>query len=160
MTEADISLYYENKWKPKRVLFRDQVRCIASMYTYLLGRFQTERTEKITINCVEKTNDNALVKTTLDGFTKVSVELDIDSYFLLSNYEKKRVILEKINGGVTKVANEFSWDIELFNRISYEIIKNDYVNEYVWKQKTSPDKKFKAEVYCQHDIDFFTISIL
>lgn len=48
----------------------------------------------------------------------------------------------------------------LFNRVSKEIIDRDYVNEFSLKQKSSPDRKHKAEIFCQHDIDFITISMI
>lgn len=157
-TEAEaIRFDYEENWKQKRMLFRDQVRCIASLYTYLLGRFPNERTKKVMINCMEHPNDE--VHTTPDGFTEVSVKLDIDSYFSLSTYEKKRLILVKINEGIVKAANEYSWDKEIFKQITTEIHLRNFANDYVWKQKNSPNRKFKAEVFCEHDIDFFTATL-
>lgn len=155
-TEA-IRLDYEENWKQKRVLFRDQVRCIASLYTFLLGRFPTKRSKKIMINCVE--SPEAGVESSTDGFTEVSVQLDIDSYFSLSNLEKKRLILVKINEGIVKVANEYLWDQVVFNRITAEIKERNYVNEYVWVQKSSPDRKYTAEVFCTHDIDYFSATL-
>ncbi|MBT2684529.1 hypothetical protein [Bacillus sp. ISL-37] len=152
-----IRLDYEENWKQKRVLFRDQVRCIANLYIFLLGRFPTENSKKILINCMESPEDE--VTTTTDGFTEVSVQLDIDSYFSLSNLEKKRLILEIINEGIVKVANEYSWEQVEFNRITAEIKERNYVNEYVWAQKSSPDRKYKAEVFCTHDIDCFTATL-
>ncbi|RSD29595.1 hypothetical protein [Mesobacillus subterraneus] len=149
--------HYEENWKTKRILFRDQVRCIASLYTELLGRFPTEGTKKLIINCVEHPEDKIL--TTSDGFTEVWVQLDIDSYFLLSGDEKKKLILEKIHEGVLLAAHEYAWGKETFNRIKAEIEARNYVNEYVWKRKASPDRKLAAEVFCVHDIDHFTASL-
>jgi hypothetical protein len=155
ITEAEaIRFDYEYNWKQKRILFRDQVRCIASLYTYLLGRFPTESTRKLIINCMEQSADE--LHTTRDGYTEVSVELDMDSYFLLSNYEKKKLILEKIQEGVMIVGEKYSWDQEIFNKIAAEIHDRNYVNEYVWKQRFSPDRKVKAELLCEHDLDHFT----
>ncbi|MGV2942481.1 hypothetical protein AB5I83_23240 [Mesobacillus sp. LC4] len=151
-TEA-IRFDYEENWKQKRMLFRDQVRCIAGLYTFLLGRFPNDRTKKIMINCMESPSDG--VQTTTDGFTEVSVKLALDSYFSLSDFDKKTLILEKIDEGIIKVANEFSWEQNVFNRISAEIKDRNYINEYVWTQKSSPDRKYMAAMFCTHDIDYF-----
>lgn len=158
LTEAEaIHIDYEENWKQKRMLFRDQVRCIASLYTFMLGRFPTERSKKIIINCVEFPKDG--VQTTVDGFTEVSVKLDIDSYFSLSDFDKKPLILKIIDEGIVKVASEYSWERDVFNRITAEIKERDYVNEYVWAQKSSPDRKYMAEVFCTHDIDYFSATL-
>jgi hypothetical protein len=159
LTEVEaIRFDYEENWKQKRMLFRDQVRCIASLYLFLLGRFPNERSKKIMINCVESPGEG--VQTTTDGFTEVSVKVDIDSYFPLSNFDKKRLILEKFNEGMIKVANEYSWDHGVFNSVTAEIKDRNYVNKYVWAQKSSSDRKYKAEVFCEHDIEFFTATLI
>jgi hypothetical protein len=159
LTESEAIRYdYEQNWKQKRMLFRDQVRCIASLYVFLLGRFPTEGSKKVMINCMESPGEE--VSTTTDGFTEVSVKLDIDSYFSLSIFGKKKLILEKINEGMIKVANEYSWEHGVFNRITAEIKDRNYVNKYVWAQKSSSDRKYKAEVFCEHDIEFFTATLI
>jgi hypothetical protein len=159
VTEAQaVRLDYEQNWKQKRILFRDQVRCIASLYTCLLGRFSTENTKKLIINCMEEPIDE--VQTTRDGFTEVSVELNIESYLNLSNYEKKKMILEKIQDGVMLAASEYSWDRGIFNRVHARIQELNYENEYVWKRKLSPSRKLSAEVFCEHDLDSFTATLI
>ncbi|MDF2066557.1 hypothetical protein [Bacillus sp. Cr_A10] len=157
--EATRQDYWEN-CKDFHVLFGDQVRCIARLYTDLLGKFKTEETKKINIFCVTDLDKlNSVPKIAL-GFTDVYVFIDLESYWKLSNIEKKKVILEKINEGILQVANHFSWDTSIFSRVSKEVIDRNYVNEYSLKQKASPDRKHKAEIFCQHDIDFITISMI
>lgn len=157
--EATRQDYWENS-KDFHVLFGDQVRCIARLYTDLLGKFKTEETKKLNIYCVTDLDKlNSVTKTAL-GFTDVYVFIPLESYWKLSNIEKKKVILEKINEGILQVANHYSWDISILNRVSKEVIDRNYVNEYSLKQKASPDRKHKAEIFCQHDIDFITISMI
>ncbi len=158
LTETEALRFdYEEGWKRKRMLFRDQVRCIAGLYTFLLGRFPNDRSKKIMINCVEFPGDG--VQTTTDGFTEVSVKLDVDSYFSLSDFDKKTLILNKIDEGIVKVANEYSWEHDVFNRITAEIKERNYVNEYTWAQRSSPDRKYMAEMFCTHDIDYFSATL-
>lgn len=151
---------YRKNCKDFHVLFGDQVRCVARLYTDLLGKFKTEETKKINIFCVTNLDKLKSVPKTALGFTDVYVFIDLESYWKLSNIEKKKVILEKINEGILQAANHFSWDISIFNRVSKEVIDRNYVNEYSLKQKASPDRKHKAEIFCQHDIDFITISMI
>ncbi|QEY21663.1 hypothetical protein D0S48_13835 [Psychrobacillus sp. AK 1817] len=158
--EEAVRLDFEKNWKENKVKFGDEVRCIAALYLDLLGNFKTEKTKKIMIRCVTDLAMHSIVPKTTEGFTEVYVLLDFNCYREFSNIEKKKVILEKINEGILLIANEFSWDISLFNRVSKEIIDRNYVNEFSLKQKSSPDRKHKAEIFCQHDIDFITISMI
>jgi len=158
--EEAIRLDYENNWKETRIMFRDQVRCIAGLYLNLLGKFSTEKTNKIMISCITDLETVNVGPKTMEGFTEVFVLLDLNCYWKFSNLEKKKVILEKINEGILLIANEFSWDISAFNQVTKEIIERDYVNEFSLKQKSSPDRKHKAEIFCQHEIDFINISMI
>ena len=153
-------LDYLTNWKEKNVMFVDQTRCIAALYSNLLGKFKTEKTNKILIMCVTDVDKVNVEPKTKLGITEVYVLIDLESYWKLSNIEKKKVILEKIHEGVLQVANHFSWEISIFNQVYKEIIDRDYVNEYTVRQKASPDRKHKAELFCQHDIDFVKISMI
>ncbi|ALC85242.1 hypothetical protein AM499_04985 [Bacillus sp. FJAT-22090] len=158
--EEAVRLDYWQNWKDLRILFRDQVRCIAGLYVDLLGKFKTVETKKIMINCLKDLDMLNSGPINSVGFTDVYVFLDLENYWKLTNIEKKKVILEKINEGILQVAKEFSWDISTFNQVTKEIIDRDYVNEFSLKQKSSPDRKHKAEIFCQHEIDFINISMI
>lgn len=96
---------YRENCKDFHVLFGDQVRCVARLYTDLLGKFKTEETQKINIFCVTDLDKLKSVPKTALGFTEVYVLIDLETYWNLSNIEKKKVILEKINEGILQVAN-------------------------------------------------------
>jgi hypothetical protein len=107
MEEKDaIRFDYEKNWKEKRIKFRDEIRCIADLYLHHLGKFQTNETKKVMINCVERISSEE-VKSTSDGFTDVEVEFDYSAYEKLDNEVKKKFILEKLYEGVLKVAKVF-----------------------------------------------------
>lgn len=156
--EAAIEYDYRENWKDKRILFRDQVRCIAEMYTYLLGKYKTQETKKIIINCQRELIGEKII--TVDGFTEVDINFDIDNYFKLSNSQKKQIILKIINESVLKIARKYSWNEDIFDQINQEIIEKNYNNEYVWKKKISPNRALIAEVFCQHDIESIEIFIV
>ncbi|PEY99127.1 hypothetical protein CN326_23440 [Bacillus sp. AFS018417] len=150
-----IRFYYEENWKEKRIKFRDEVRCVAELYLYHLGKYKTIETKKLMINCVEKIVGPQILN--VDGFTDVQVVFEIENYFSLSNYEKKRLILEKIREGVSLVVKKFNWDYSIFEQAYNKVIEEDYQNQYIWKQKVSPKRKYIGEVFCQHDIEEFSI---
>ncbi|MEH7248263.1 hypothetical protein V7114_15915 [Neobacillus niacini] len=160
MEEKDaIRFDYEKNWKEKRIKFRDEIRCIADLYLHHLGKFQTNETKKVMINCVERISSEE-VKSTSDGFTDVEVEFDYSAYEKLDNEVKKKLILEKLYEGVLKVAEVFEWDMPLLNRTYQSVIESNYKNEYIWKQKTSPSKKYTAEIFCQHEIDKYVVTMI
>jgi hypothetical protein len=160
MEEKDATrLDYEKNWKEKRLKFRDEIRCIANLYLQHLGKFQTTETKKLMINCVERISLEE-VKSTSDGFTDVEVEFDFSAYEKLDNEEKKKLILEKLYEGVLKVAEVFEWDMPILNRTYQSVIESNYKNEYIWKQKTSPSKKYTAEIFCQHEIDKYVVTMI
>ncbi|MEH7010670.1 hypothetical protein V7087_07600 [Neobacillus niacini] len=160
MEEKDaIRFDYEKNWKEKRLKFRDEIRCIADLYLHHLGKFQTNETKKVMINCVERISSEE-VKSTSDGFTDVEVEFDYSAYEKLDNEVKKKLILEKLYEGVLKVAEVFEWDMPILNLTYQSVIENNYKNEYIWKQKTSPSKKYTAEIFCQHEIDKYVVTMI
>ncbi|PRS29058.1 hypothetical protein C6W19_22860 [Bacillus sp. RJGP41] len=160
MEEKDaLRLDYEKNWREKRIKFRDEIRCIADLYLHHLGKIQTNETKKIMINCVERISSEE-VKSTSDGFTDIEVEFDYSAYEKLDNEEKKKLILEKLYEGVLKVAEVFEWDMPILNRTYQSVIESNYKNEYIWKQKTSPSKKYTAEIFCQHEIDKYVVTMI
>jgi hypothetical protein len=160
MDEKDaIRLDYEKNWKEKRLTFRDEIRCIANSYLQHLGKFQTNETKKLMINCVERISLEE-VNSTSDGFTDVEVEFDFSAYEKLNNEEKKKLILEKLYEGVLKASEVFEWDMPILNRTYQSVIESNYKNEYIWKQKTSPSKKYTAEIFCQHEIDKYVVTMI
>lgn len=160
MEEKDaIRFDYEKNWKEKRIKFRDEIRCIADLYLHHLGKFQTNETKKVMINCVERISSEE-VKSTSDGFTDVEVEFDYSAYEKLDNEVKKKLILEKLYEGVLKVAEVFEWDMPILNRTYQSVIESNYKNAYIWKQKTSPSKKYTAEIFCQHEIDKYVVTMI
>ncbi|MBT2739078.1 hypothetical protein [Bacillus sp. ISL-7] len=152
-----IRLDYEMNWKKKRINFRDEIRCIADLYLHHLGKYLTQETKKIMINCVERINSNKIQ--TCDGFTEIEVEFDFRTYTKCEKEEKKKFVLEKLYEGVLKVAETYEWEVPMLKQAYQNVIESNYKNEYVWKQKASPSRKYTAEIFCQHEIDKYTVTM-
>lgn len=149
---------YERNWKPKRVKFRDEIRCIASLFEAHFEKFKTEKCWKILIECVEQITDERIIG---DDICTVQVKLNIEEYFQLSNLEKKMLILKLLKQGIDKIINEKGWDKQPFENAYKKVIDCHYKNKWIWKQpKKNPNRKHSAEVFCEHDINEFMISII
>lgn len=158
MQERDaILLDYEMNWKEKRMNFRDEVRCIAELYLHHLGKFQTQETKKVTINCVEGIHNDEILN--CDGFTEVDVGFDFRTYIECGKEEKKKFILEKLYEGVLKVGEAYKWEMSTLKQAYRSVVEGNYKNEYVWKQKISPSRKYTAEIFCQHEIDKYAVTM-
>lgn len=156
--QAAIECYYDTNWKKKRMVFRNEMRCIAAMYMRILGRFETLETRKIIINCVQACKQELPI-TTVDGFSEVEVEVDLSGYFSLKNEQKKKFLLEKLHEGMLKTALHYHWQSERFNYVYLKMVEDQLDNVYIWTKKSSPSRKYQAEIHCRHDLDVFEISL-
>ena len=145
------------KWEIRH--FENQTRCIATSFIRSLGHYRNEDTKKINIMCT-KEEKHKRISTVLD-ICEVHMKFDYDEYMTGSLLEKKRLILETIMLAVRKVADSKKWDIEPFEKVYEQIIEANYVSEWVWKKpKQSPDRKHKAKLFLQHELDEITMSII
>ncbi|WBW95929.1 hypothetical protein [Oceanirhabdus sp. W0125-5] len=145
--------------KNKRVKFRDEIRCIASMYERYFSKFKTKNCWKILIECVDMVT-NEKVRDLLGAYT-IQVKFNIDEYFKLSNTQKKKIVLECLKEGIDKVCDEMKWEKSPFEEAYNKIIENNYENNWTWKKPVrNPTKEYKAEVFCEHHVDVFNISII
>ncbi|MFC7370343.1 hypothetical protein ACFQPF_01445 [Fictibacillus iocasae] len=151
-----IRIDYERNWKAKRMKFRDEIRCMADLYLQQIGKFQTQETKKIIVNCVESDNDEV---GNLDGFTEVEAEFDYEHYAACCKDEKKKIIVETLHNGLLKAGKFYKWDLTILMQAYRSVVEKKHKNEYVWKQKSSPSRAYRAEVFCRHDLDTYTITI-
>lgn len=150
---------YEKNRKEKRVKLRDEMRCIAALYERLFknNRFKNDQCWKITVQAVDRIYNEDIK--TIGGVTEVQVVFDIKNYFSLEDGEKKRLILKALKTGIDLVVKKEGWDNRIFDQAYQDVINADYLNHYIWQTKSSPSRKYKAEVFCEHEISSFDISI-
>lgn len=149
-------LDYDENWKDKRILFRDQIRCVCSMYTRLFEKYKTKNCWKVLVECVPIVSDQRILD--FSGVYTVEVGFDINLFFSSSNYEKKKLTLQALKNGIDIIVKQHQWDQEVFDKAYEEVVLNDYVNYWVWRKPVkSPTKKYFAEVSCSHHVDFLEI---
>jgi hypothetical protein len=145
---------YEHSWKPKRLQFRNECRCIASMAERYFKnyRYKTPFAWKLMIECYSDINKSRK-KFVKSEVYEVSMEFDISRYFNLTSEEKKWMIFNVLKEGVFEVLKEEEWNsepfIEVFSRMENDNLLNVYQSG---KAVYNPKRNLKAMVICEHEI--------
>jgi hypothetical protein len=151
---------YEMNWKLKRREFENQTRCITSLFSRLFLGKDTKDTRKIIVKCVQKI-EGSVTSNYSGGFCDVKVKFDYDSFINLNDSDKKKTALEILMKGIRNVAIEKKWNMEPFERTYNEILKFEYINEWIWKKPIkSPNKKMIAKILLLHEVKQIDISIV
>jgi hypothetical protein len=147
------------EYPEKRKLFRLQTRCITSLFERLFEKYKTEGCWKILIECVEK-----IVKVDyrdLLGVYTIQIQFSPESFFSLSNFEKKQQTLELLMKGIESLVLQTGWDIMPFEHANQACKDLNLTNEWLWKKPViSPSKKFMAEVMAEHELEFCHINVI
>lgn len=145
--------------KDKEFLFRKQTRCISALYGRTLVKYKTQECWKVLIRCVEETGESKI--STVGGVCEVRVDFNMKNFFSANEYEKKKYALEVLKKGIDIVVKEKQWDKSVFDDAYNKVIELDYVNNWVWKKSLkSPTKEYIAEVFCEHNVESFDISLI
>lgn len=158
LKEFDLDLPFAND-KSKRMQFRDEIRCVASLYERHFPKLKTDKCWKILVECVTEITKPS-VRDLLGVYT-VQVLFDADRFFQSKDIEKKSLTLEALKRGIDRVVTDMSWDGKIFDETYEQVVANNYDNRWRWKNPVeSPSKKFVAEVLCNHNVSTFEISIV
>ncbi|MEK4529785.1 hypothetical protein NST38_30745 [Paenibacillus sp. FSL H8-0104] len=144
---------YEVNWRKKRVQFRDEIRCIASLYERHFGKYKTNDAWKVLISCVSEITDPRVV--TYGGVCETQIQFHVDSFFSMNDQQKKEVTLDLLRKGLEKVIPEKGWDSDSFERAFSKVIEAEMRNEWIWRRIiSSPDRRLKAGLYIVHEVTF------
>lgn len=146
--------------REKRSDFRYQTRCMTALIERLYEpKVKTERQWKFTVEIVPKIQD----KHVRDLYDVYAVEsaYDVEQFFSLDTRQKKEQALRWLKEGIDIACKELQWPRAPFERAFDKAEELDYRNEWVWKKpKTSPDRKHTAEIFCIHEVEEFTITMI
>lgn len=152
-------LDYEKNWKDKRLQFRLETRNISAMFERLFGRMETKDCSKILVECVDEVKQERVLN--FLGVYTVQVKFNYNNFSSSDDHQKKQEALDLLVEGIKIVAENESWNIEPFETVYSKIREANYTNEWVWKKPVkSRDKKFSAEVLCQHGVESIHIYIV
>lgn len=145
---------YQRTWKDKRRQFQLNNRCMTSMIERLMPRINTKDYWKILIECVgESPREKCL---NLLGVISVQVLFDVDLFFALNDYEKKKYIICKVIEAINHLYDEGFVEVNELKKTCEEIINYDYVNEWLWKKPVRYKKK-NVQIKIIHDVDKVSI---
>ena len=137
----------------------NQTRCIASLYASCLGRYKNDKCWRILVKCTKEITRNEYLD--LLGVYEIQIQRNAYEFFDLSEIDKKKYALEVLKEGVDKVIEQKGWDSEPFEKAYHGVIDANYINNWTWRKKaTSPSKQYKAEVFCEHEIEAFHINLV
>lgn len=149
---------YNNNMKQRNSKFRLQTRNITAFYERCLKGYKNDKCCKINIECAP----NSVIKSSVVlGIYTVHIPYDIDNFFKLNDFDKKRKTLDLINIAIEHIVEKEQWDKIRFDEAYNQIISENYINTWIWKkQKHSPNRKYIAKVFCEHDIYYCDIGII
>lgn len=142
---------YRANWKQKGAQFRDEIRCIASLYEKSFEKMKTADSWKVLIECVDEISDSRVID--LLGVCTTQVQFDVDSFFFMDENQKKITTLNLLKQGIEKIVPEKGWDPAPFNKAFEKVIKAEMNNEWFWRKPiSSPERKLKASLYIVHEV--------
>lgn len=140
--------------------FSFQTRCITQLYEKVfIKNYRTTDIKQINFHCGEY--PVIKISECVSGFCDVQVPYDINTFLSYPDYKKKIEALELLKHSLDFVTKEKGWDYKPFHD-AYEKVKElNYTNEFIWgKPKMSPNKKYKAEAHCVHDLYDFSVKLI
>jgi hypothetical protein len=147
--------------KSKSAIFHYETRCITSLYTRLLPEIHTDGEKGVIIQCVpdlSKLSEKEIEMEMVPDFITVYVEMDYNQYFSLTDdLEKKKMALEVLQKGMEKLADERGWDKQIFREIYNKIKELNYKNTFIYKKKSSPNRRYICSIICEHEVSYVDI---
>ena len=151
--EESVELY-QRTWKDKRRQFQLFCQCMTSMIERLMPKINTKNYWKILIECVaESPRDNCI---NLLGVISVQIVFDVELFYTLNNYEKKKYIISKVIETINYLSEKGFNEIAELKKICEDIINKDYINEWLWKKPVRYKNK-SVQIKVLHDVDKVSI---
>lgn len=149
---------YNKNYQQRYFQFRLQTRNITSFYERCLKGYKNDKCSKVNIVCVPKVvrEPSALL-----GIYTAQVAFNIDDFFKLDDFNKKRKTLDLIKIAMTQIIQKEGWDKVVFDEAYNQVISENYINTWIWKkQKNNPARRYIAKVFCEHGIYYCDIGII
>ena len=149
-----IKLAYELNWKEKRRQFQLMTRCMTSMLERIIPRINTKDCWKILIECAEKPSRNDCIN--LLGVYSVQVFFDINMFWEMNSFEKKKYVVKKIREAIGIIAQHDFFAVEEIQKACDEIVDSNYVNEWYWNKPVKL-KQMSVQVKVLHEVESVNI---
>lgn len=131
--------------------------CIQELFLSCLSlKYDSKKFKKIVIELVTKSELSNKIQDMVDVIS-ITKTLDFENYFQCSNYEKKKILLDILQEGITTICESEGWELAPLLK-AYQCCLDKKL-EYSWLRKDkyflSPNRKYYAGIYCNWDIDKF-----
>ena len=145
---------------PRCRAFNGSTNCVTAMYRAHLPRLRTENTGKVNIELWDCPPAHTEFEELIDVIF-VRRESDFAAYWGLDEDGRKRRILEVIQEAMMGVARRMGWPAEVFEQ-AYEAVlaKGPVHHFFLGKAFASPDRKRKARVWCEFDVDAIRVYLV
>ena len=160
MKLREFALELVDESREARVDFRNQTRCVSALYERTFAGLTTEETWKVLVECVPFLAQRERVENPF-GVAVVRVAFDWDAFAEASSHQKKELALEALQEGVLAVCAEWGWPTGPFEEAERRVRELRFVNRGIWKKpKSSPNRRLRAEIEYEYELDRFTITMV
>lgn len=145
-----------NQYNDKQ--FFEQTRCITGLFERHFIKLEIpEKSWRLLVTIV----DNLRGKEIVCGETiNVQIIGDVKPFYTSLTEQKKIMSLEMLKQGYDRVIELLGYPRENFDKAYQAVIDANYVNNWIWKRKFSSDRKYIAEIFCEHEVEYFRLSVL
>ena len=155
LNQVDLRTKYNHRFERQ---FNIESWCIAELYWRKLKDYDTGNVKKCTIYVSDDWGDKEYYYTNWSDSKCMNVPFKFDKYFASDNYGKKKMQLDAIHDGMIKIVEKEGWDInpllDSYNKCLEDKLEYKF---YIGKPKSSPNRKYKFNFWCNWDIDIFEV---
>ena len=127
---------------------------MTSMLERIIPRINTKDCWKILIECAEKPSRNDCIN--LLGVYSVQVFFDINMFWEMNSFEKKKYVVKKIREAIGIIAQHDFFAVEEIQKACDEIVDSNYVNEWYWNKPVKL-KQMSVQVKVLHEVESVNI---
>ncbi len=155
LREFDLDIPHDTM---NRIKFRNQTRCITALFERLFPKFYNEECWKVLIQCVNNIKHEKYKN--LLGVYAIEIECNTNNFFQMSDNEKKQMAYMILAKGLYTLLRQKQWEEEIFKETLSKMLELNLNNNWYWKKPIkSPNRKYKAQVYLEHEILGYNIFI-
>lgn len=148
---------YEVNWKGLRRKFQLMTRCMTSMIERIMRPTITSDCWKIIFECVDEPTDNDYKN--LLGVYVVQIPFNITDFFMLTDYDKKRIIIDKILEGIDKLSKQVEFEVSNIEEACRQISDRNYSNDWIWKKKLKINDRI-VQIKIKHEVSDASINMI
>ncbi|MBK8566757.1 MAG: SEL1-like repeat protein [Saprospiraceae bacterium] len=129
----------------------DGINSIFSMYEFLLEKMDTQGIEKVIVSFTQDNLKDYAFEEKLNVIT-VYRFLDLNGYLKLGVFDRKKMILDKIQGALIFLSSKLNWNTESIKTVYKTVLDKNIKFEQFWKKsKWNSDKSLMAKVFWEFD---------